>query len=132
MKSAFLAAAVALLSLAAPSSPAAAQPAPELVFALPMKDGIETDPVSQVQLTFNTDVTISHVDIETPDKAKLVLFDVMANDGKGQTSMVFSYDLPAPIVVPGQYFINYTAEVNRKDGTSDSVSAFSSFEIVKP
>ncbi len=132
MKSRFLMAAAALLSLAAPLSPAAAQPAPELVFALPVKDGMETEPVSNVQLTFNTEVTISHVDIETPDGTKLVLFDVMANDGEGQTSMVFSFDLPVPIVVPGQYFINYVAEVNREDGTSDSVSAFSSFTILEP
>lgn len=110
---------------------AAAQPAPELVFALPMKDGMESEPVSQVQLTFNTDVTISHVDVETPDGTKLVLFDVMANDGEGQTSMVFSFDLPAPIVVPGQYFINYVAEVNRADGTLDTVSAYSSFTILE-
>lgn len=132
MKSRFLIAAAALMSLAAPLAPAAAQPAPELVFALPMKDGMETEPVSNVQLTFNTEVTISHVDIETPDGVKLVLFDVMMNDGEGQTSMVFSYDLPVPIVVPGQYFINYVAEVNREDGTSDSVSAFSSFTILEP
>lgn len=110
---------------------AAAQPAPELVFALPMKDGMESEPVSQVQLTFNTDVTISHVDVETPDGTKLVLFDVMANDGEGQTSMVFSFDLPAPIVMPGQYFINYVAEVNRADGTLDTVSAYSSFTILE-
>lgn len=110
---------------------AAAQPAPELVFALPMKDGMESEPVSQVQLTFNTDVTISHVDVETPDGTKLVLFDVMANNGEGQTSMVFSFDLPAPIVVPGQYFINYVAEVNRADGTLDTVSAYSSFTILE-
>lgn len=110
---------------------AAAQPAPELVFALPMKDGMESEPVSQIQLTFNTDVTISHVDVETPDGTKLVLFDVMANDGEGQTSMVFSFDLPAPIVVPGQYFINYVAEVNRADGTLDTVSAYSSFTILE-
>ena len=122
--------AASLLALAAPLAPAAAQPAPQLVFALPVTDGMESEPVSNVQLTFNTNVTISHVDIETPDGTKLVLFDVMMNDGEGQTSMVFSFDLPAPIVAPGQYFINYTAEVNREDGTSDSVSAFSSFTIL--
>ena len=132
MKSRFLIAAAALLSFAAPLSSAAAQPAPELVFALPMTDGMETEPVSNVQLTFNTDVTISHVDIETPDGVKLVLFDVMANDGEGQTSMVFSFDLPVPIVAPGQYFINYVAEVNREDGTMDTVSAYSSFTILEP
>ncbi len=130
MKSRFLLAAAAFLSLAAPLAPAAAQPAPELVFAFPVTDGMESEPVSNVQLTFNTNVTISHVDIETPDGTKLVLFDVMMNDGEGQTSMVFSFDLPAPIVAPGQYFINYTAEVNREDGTSDSVSAYSSFTIL--
>ncbi|MAF62468.1 MULTISPECIES: copper resistance protein CopC [Sphingomonadales] len=123
----------AMLACAMPFAvPAAAQPAPELVFALPMKDGMETEPVSQVQLTFNTDVIVSHVDVETPDGTKLVLFDVVANNGEGQTGMVFSYDLPVPIVVPGQYFINYVAEVNRSDGTMDTVSAFSSFTILEP
>lgn len=132
MKACFPIVAATLMSLAAPIAPAAAQPAPELVFALPMKDGMETEPVSQVQLTFNTDVTVSHVDIETPSGVKLVLFDVMANDGEGQTSMEFSYDLPVLIVVPGQYFINYVAEVNREDGTVHTVSAFSSFTILEP
>lgn len=127
---AFAAALLAALSLTGIGSAAQAQPAPELVFALPMKDGMESEPVLQVQLTFNTNVTISHVDIETPDGTKLVLFDVMMNDGKGETSMVFSYDLPAPIVAPGQYFINYAAEVNRADGTLDTVSAYSSFTIL--
>jgi len=111
--------------------PAAAQPAPELVFALPMKDGMETGPVSQVQLSFDTDVIVSHVDVETLDGTKLVLFDVVANNGEGQTGMVFSYDLPVPIVVPGQYFINYVAEVNRADGTMDTLSGFSSFTILE-
>lgn len=130
MKSRFLMAAAALFTIATPLVPALAQPAPELVFAFPVTDGMESEPVSKVQLTFNTNVTISHVDIETPDGTKLVLFDVMMNDGEGQTSMVFSFDLPAPIVAPGQYFINYTAEVNREDGTNDSVSAYSSFTIL--
>jgi hypothetical protein len=125
--------AAAMLACALPLSvPAAAQPAPELVFALPMKDGMETGPVSQVQLTFNTDVIVSHVDVETPDGTKLVLFDVVANNGEGQAGMVFSYDLPVPIVVPGQYFINYVAEVNRADGTMDTLSGFYSFTILEP
>lgn len=131
MKSRFLMTAAALFAIVAPLAPAMAQPAPELVFAFPVTDGMESEPVSNVQLTFNTNVTISHVDIETPDGVKLVLFDVMANDGEGQTSMVFSFDLPVPIVAPGQYFINYTAEVNREDGTSDSVSAYSSFTMLE-
>ena len=129
MKPRFLLAAAALFAIATPLAPALAQPAPELVFAFPVTDGMESEPVSNVQLTFNTSVTISHVDIETPDGTKLVLFDVMANDGEGQTSMVFSFDLPVPIVAPGQYFINYVAEVNREDGTLDTVSAYSSFVI---
>jgi hypothetical protein len=125
--------AAAMLACTLPfAAPAAAQPAPELVFALPMKDGMETEPVSQIQLTFNTDVIVSSVDVETPDGTKLVLFDVVANNGEGQTGMVFSYDLPVPIVVPGQYFINYVAEVNRSDGTMDTLSGFSSFTILEP
>ena len=133
MKEARYILAAAMLAFTIPLAvPATAQPAPELVFALPMKDGMETEPVSQIQLTFNTDVIVSHVDVETPDGTKLVLFDVVANNGEGQTGMVFSYDLPVPIVVPGQYFINYVAEVNRSDGTMDTVSAFSSFTILEP
>lgn len=129
MKSRFLIAAAAIAALAAPLGPAMAQPAPELVFSFPIKDGIETEPVVQVQLTFNTNVTVSHVDIEIPGGDKVVLFDVVANGGEGQTSMVFSYDLEEPLTAPGQYFINYVAEVNREDGTMDTVSAYSSFVI---
>ncbi len=129
MKSRLLLGLAAVCTLAAPLAPAHAQPAPELVFSFPVKDGIETEPVVQVQLTFNTTVTVSHVDIEMHGGEKVVLFDVMENGGEGQTSMVFSYDLAEPITAPGQYFINYVAEVNREDGTMDTVSAYSSFVI---
>lgn len=129
MKSRIVLGLAAAFALAAPLAPAYAQPAPELVFSFPIKDGIETEPVVQVQLTFNTIVTVNHVDIETPGGEKVVLFDVMENDGEGQTNMVFSYDLEEPLTAPGQYFINYAAEVNRDDGSVDTVSAYSSFVI---
>jgi len=128
---AFAAALLAALPLTGIGSAAYAQPAPELVFSFPVKDGMESEPVSQIQLTFNTNVTISHVDIEMQDGPKFVVFDVMENNGEGQTSMVFSYDLPVPVAAPGQYFINYVAEVNRPDGTMDTLSGYSSFVILE-
>lgn len=120
----------AVLSLCAPFA-AKAQPAPELFFALPTTNSVATQPVSQVQLTFNTPVDLTHADLETPDGTKLVLFDVVANGGEAKTNMVFSFDLPVPAAAPGQYFINYTAEVNRPDGTSETVSANSPFTIAE-
>lgn len=128
MKFIKLAATAAILSLSAPFA-AFAQPAPELFFALPTTDSVEIQPVSQVQLTFNTEVDLMHVDLETPDGTKLVLFDVVANNGEPKKSMVFSFDLPVPAAAPGQYFINYVADVNRADGTSDTLSAYSAFKI---
>ncbi|GAA0630970.1 hypothetical protein GCM10009424_00070 [Sphingomonas ursincola] len=128
---ALAAALLAAFPLTGIGSVAHAQPAPELVFLFPVKDGMESEPVSQIQLTFSTEVTISHVDIEMQDGPKFVVFDVMENNGGGQTSMVSSYDLPVPVAAPGQHFINYVAEVNRTDGTMDTVSGYSSFVILE-
>lgn len=123
-----LAATAAVLAMCTPFA-ATAQPAPELFFAMPITDSVEIQPVSEIQLTFNTEVDLTHVDLETPDGTKLVLFDVVENNGEAKKNMIFKFELPVPAAAPGQYFINYVADVNRADGTSDTISSHSAFKI---